>query len=545
MATTDTSPTCADAIVGTLTAHGIYQIFCLPGVQNDAFFNALYDAGNRIRPIHTRHEQAAAYMALGAALSTGKPAVYSVVPGPGLLNTFAALATAYSTNAPVLCLTGQIASKMIDKGIGVLHEIPNQIGMLKTLTKWADRVSEPQNGAAKTAEAFQQMLSGRWRPVGLEIPPDILFGKSPVSHAEPLALIPDAPIDEDAIAKAAKLLGDAKNPIICVGGGALDASAEVKALAERLQAPVVAYRMGRGTLDERHLLAHTLTAGNHFWKSADVVLAVGTRSQARQMVWGTDADMKVIQIDIDTAEFERSPKPYMGIQGRAAAVLTKLSNALEKTGVKRPSRDDEMKEVKARVARQWQEVQPQQGLLQALREALPENGIMVDELTQVGYASRAAWPVYEPRSFVSSGYQGTLGWGFCAALGVKAARPDRPVVSITGDGGFLFGANEMATAVQHNLATITVLFNDGAYGNVQRAQVKDYGNRVIATELKNPNFMKFAESFGAMGIKANGPAELKSAVQKALKAEVPALIEVPCEPMPSPWKLIDPGKVRG
>src|SRR5262245_46926612 len=220
-----------DAVVRSLTAHGISTIYCLPGVQNDHFFNALFDAGDAIQAVHTRHEQGAAYMALGAALATGKPQVYSVVPGPGLLNSTAALATAYSCSAPVLALSGQIPSKFIGKGHGLLHEIPDQIGILKTLTKWTERIERPQDGPALVANAFQQMISGRPQPVGLEIAPDILQARADFDHAAPLAPIPQL-LDEDAIERAAKLLEKAEHPLIFVGGGALDAAPEVRALAE-------------------------------------------------------------------------------------------------------------------------------------------------------------------------------------------------------------------------------------------------------------------------------------------------------------------------
>src|SRR5882672_4562090 len=241
-----------DAVVRSLLAHGISTIYCLPGVQSDHLFNAMFDAGEALKVVHTRHEQGAAYMALGAALATGRPAVYSVVPGPGFLNTTAALATAHSTGARVLAFIGQIPSKAIGKGHGLLHEIPDQIGILRTLTKWADRVGTPADAPALVGRAFRELRSGRPRPVGLEVPPDILAARAEVALTPPLAPEPPAPLDEDAIARAAALLAKAECPVIFVGGGANDAAAEVRALAERLTAPVVAYRRGKGVLDQRH-----------------------------------------------------------------------------------------------------------------------------------------------------------------------------------------------------------------------------------------------------------------------------------------------------
>ena len=294
-----------DAVVRSLIAHGIQNLYCLPGVQSDHLFNALFDAGEAIRVVHTRHEQGAAYMALGAALATGRPAVYSVVPGPGFLNSGAALATAYSTGAKVLALIGQIPGRAIGKKLGYLHEIPDQLGILRTLTKSAERVERPEDAPGLVARAFQQLHAGRPRPVGLELPPDMLGTKAEVTLAAPLAPEPPAPLDEDAIAQAAEMLAAADCPVIFVGGGALDAAAEVRALAERLAAPVVGFRRGKGVLDNRHVLSHSLPGGHVLWPKADVVLAVGTRMFLPLSAWGTDERQKIIRIDIDPGEFAR------------------------------------------------------------------------------------------------------------------------------------------------------------------------------------------------------------------------------------------------
>src|SRR4051812_10589800 len=195
-----------DAVVGSGLAHGISTIYALPGVQSDHLFNAMFDAGDALSVVHTRHEQGAAYMALGAALATGKPAVYSVVPGPGFLNSTAALATAYSTGAPVVALIGQLPSRAIGKGHGLLHEIPDQLGILRTLTKWADRLTRPQDAPGLVARGFRELRSGRERPVGIELPPDILAARAEVELLPPEPAPPQPPLDEDAIARAAKLL---------------------------------------------------------------------------------------------------------------------------------------------------------------------------------------------------------------------------------------------------------------------------------------------------------------------------------------------------
>src|ERR1700757_3149807 len=245
------------ALVEMLRRHGVETIFALPGVQNDALFVAFYDAGQALHVIHTRHEQGAAYMAFGYARASGKVGAYAVVPGPGLLNTTAALATAYATNTPVLCISGQVASDLIGRGFGLLHEIPDQLGILQRLTKWAARIEHPTQTGKLVNEAFRQLRDGRPRPVGLEIPPDVLALATEVTLPAPDAALPATQPDPDQIAEAARLLAAAKKPLIFVGGGALDAGEEVRATAEILQAPVISFSGGKGIVSDRHYLAQS------------------------------------------------------------------------------------------------------------------------------------------------------------------------------------------------------------------------------------------------------------------------------------------------
>lgn len=533
-----------EALVSALLSHGIDTIFGLPGVQNDYFYNAVYDAGDKLRVIHSRHEQGAAYMALGYSLASDRVGVYNVVPGPGLLNTTAALSTAYGCNAKVLCLTGQIHTDHIGRGYGMLHEIPDQMATIRSLTKWAARIARPEEAPRQLAIAFSHMLSDRPRPVGLEISLDVLSAKVEMAlKALPLAVRRPA-VDPDALDQAARLLGKAKRPLIFVGGGAQDASAEVCALAEALQAPVFATNNGRGVLSSRHYLSHPLPVAHRFWAEADVVLAVGTRMVYPLLYWGVDDALQIIRVDIDPEEHNRISPPTVGLVADSKDALTGLVNALGKYNISRSSRLDEMVELKTAVAAEQSQLQPQMAYLAAIRDALPDDGIFVEELTQVGYVSRFALPVYQPRTFLSTGYQGTLGWGFSTALGAKVAQPDRAVVSISGDGGFMFGVQEMATAVQHDIATVSVVFDDGAYGNVRRMQEQQYGNRVIASQLRNPDFVKLAEAFGMLGLRADSPDALRAAIEQGLAANAPTLIHAPVGAMPSPWGNVFMPRVR-
>ncbi|MBV8190469.1 MAG: hypothetical protein JO339_24715 [Alphaproteobacteria bacterium] len=539
------SMTTAQAVVSMLEVNGIDTIFCLPGVQNDAFFDALYDRTNAIRPIHARHEQACAYMALGYAMATAKPSAYVVVPGPGFLNTTAALSTAYAVNAPVLALTGQIQQAMIGRNVGLLHELPDQLAIMRGLTKWADRIHAPNEAPGLVNEAFRRLLSGRRRPVALECAMDTWARKAPVELIATAAKPDPCPVDEDAVERAAKLLGSAKRPLIVVGGGAQDAGEPVRMIAETLEAPVLTGRMGQGVLDGRHRLSITMPAGYRLWGEADVVLAVGTRLQPQQQNWGLDDALKIVRIDIDSEELDRQRRPEIGIVGDAAATLEMLAAKLGKHRTKPNGWAEHVTETKAAANKVVREkLAPQLAYLEAIRKALPADGILVDELTQMGYVARLAYPTYKPRTFLSPGYQGTLGWGYATSLGVKVAKPDTPVVSISGDGGFLFTAMEMATAAQHGIGVVAVVFSDGAYGNVKRIQKLSFNNRTIASELKNPDFVKLGESFGIATERAKSPDELGAAITRGLARGGPTLIDCPVGELPDPWSLVQVPRIR-
>jgi acetolactate synthase I/II/III large subunit len=536
--------TTAEATVGALIAHGIDTVYALPGVHNDPLFDALFGACDRVRTIHTRHEQGAAYMALGAALATAKPQVYAVVPGPGLLNSAAALLTAYGMNAPVLALIGQIAQSAIGRGLGHLHEIRDQAGIIARLVDFCARIREPTQAASFVAEAFRAMATGRPGPAVLECAMDVWGRSAPAAAIAPALPISQPPIDEDAIRHAAARLAAAQRPLIVAGGGAQDASAEVTELSRLLQAPVLAYRRGRGVLDSRDPLSVTLPLGRELWGEADVVLAIGTRLFYGFTQWGTDHELAVIRIDADPEEPERFARPAAALIGDAAPILRRLIDSLAPS--RRASRRAEMQERQANMRRRLDKLAPQIGFLDAIRSELPEDGIFVDEVTQIGFAARLLFPVYQPRTFLSPGYQDNLGWGFATALGAQHARPDVPVLSISGDGGFLFTSNELATAMRHRIALTVVVFNDGAFGNVRRIQEEHYGNRVIASDLANPDFVRYAESFGSRAERARNPTELRAALKRAFKRrDGPTLIEVPVGPMPSPWEFIHMPRVRG
>jgi len=529
------------ALVESLIANDIETLFALPGVQLDGAFDALYEERDRIRVIHPRHEQAAAYMADGYARTTGRIGACMVVPGPGLLNATAALSTAYACNSPVLCVTGQIQSDMIEFGRGLLHEIPNQLGMVRSVTKFAERAMTPPEIPGLVRRAIAELRSGRERPVEIEIPPDTLLARAEVGLLPPTESPERFAGDPDLLQQAAQLLVNAQNPLIWSGGGVLGSGAwsELERLAELLQAPVVMTSNGKGALSDRSPLAQSILGAMELLPDADVVFAVGTRFvDAATAKWGLGPDRTVIQMDIDADEIGRNYPVTIGIEADARAGLAALTDLVEQRSATRPSRAADLEALRRSVAARARAVGPQAEYALAIREALPDEAIVVSEMTQVGYWANLAFPVYEPRTYITPGYQGTLGFGFPTALGAKVAHPDRPVVSINGDGGFGFCLNELSTMFRHDIRAIAVVFTDDAFGNVRRIQNEQFGGRTIASDLANPDFLKLADAFGIVGRRAESPAELRTEIEASIRADEPTLIVVPLGSLPNPWTAL-------
>ena len=530
----------------SLIKAGVKQIYGLPGVQNDWLYNALYDYRDEIKVLHTRHEQGAGYMALGHYLATGEQAVYNIVPGPGFLNSCGALSTIWGLNAKVLCLVGQIPKKVQGKNLGVLHEIPDQMGIMQRLTKWAAKVDSPNAAPMVIAEAFEQMHSHRPRPVGVEIPMDVLSGKEEVNF-EKFDIIPEVPsVSEADITKAIEMISAAKKPLVFVAGGAMHASTEVTAFVEHIQAPVFAYRTGKGIVASSHYLSYPVPAAHSLWADCDLCIAIGSHARMPLMKWGQDDKLKLLSINIDDEAHNRMRKADLAITGDSKEVVSRINAILKDKVPATASRKSEMEKFAVEWDKATAYLEPQKSYLKMIREELPADGILVDELTQVGFASRIVWDTDQPRTYLCTGHMGTLGWGFQTALGAKAARPDAMVVSLAGDGGFMFGVQELATAVQHKLGVIVLLFNNNLFGNVRSMQENLYDNRVIATDLHNPDFVKMAESFGAHSEQANSLDELRAAIRRAKGRDLPTVIEIPVgNDWPSTNKFKALPKVRG
>jgi acetolactate synthase-1/2/3 large subunit len=533
-----------EAIVSGLIAHGVDTVFGLPGAQIYGLFDAFHQA--QLKVIGARHEQACGYMAFGYARSSGKPGVFSVVPGPGVLNASAALLTAFGANEPVLCLTGQVPTAFLGKGRGHLHEMPDQLATVRTFVKWAERIEYPANAPTLVARAFQEMMSGRRGPASLEMPWDVFTQKAEVGAADVYDRFPAPPPDPDRIQTAARLIAASKTPMIFVGSGAIQAGDEILELAELIDAPVVAFRSGRGIVSNAHELGLTMAAAYRLWPQTDLMIGIGTRLELPTMSrWPfLPEGLKSIRIDIDPTEMRRF-QPNAAVVADAKTGTAELLAAVRRIGYTKTSgRRMAIREASGAALKEIQQIQPQMAYLNILREVLPSNAIVTDELSQVGFASWYGFPVYEPRTFITSGYQGTLGSGFPTALGAKVAHPDRPVVAITGDGGFMFGVQELATAVQFGIGVVTLVFNNNSYGNVRRDQRERFDGRVVASDLVNPDFVRLAESFGVGAVRVTSPDHFRPALEKALAHGGPYLIdiEVPRDSEVSPWAFIHPAK---
>jgi acetolactate synthase-1/2/3 large subunit len=523
------------ALAAQLRAEGVEVIFGVPGDQLMAALDALVDFPD-IRYIVTRHEQATTYMADGYARAGGRPGVAMVVPGVGVYNAASGLATAYACSSPVLLLAGQVNRAGIGKDLGLLHDVHDQLDLVRPITKWARRVLDADAIPAAVREAFRQMTTGRSRPVEIEIPPETFAEKTDAAVVPPG---PDEPVvlDAAALESARALLADASSPLVVAGGGVVlgDASPQLTRVAEMLQAPVVTTREGKGAIDDRHALSIGTMWVNPRMRpaidAADVVLAVGTRFQG----FNLGDHQRLVHVDVDAGQIGRNRAADVAVVGPAATALEALAELLESSVAGRASRVDEARARRAEAEAQLRAIGPQAAMVEALRAGVPDDGVLVCDTTTVAYMCHMHYPVYEPRTYLSTSYMGTLGFAYPAALGAKVAQPDRAVVTVVGDGGFLFASNELATAMQHDIHTVTVVFDDGAYGNSNRDQRERYGGRELGTLLRNPDWVQLAHAFGAEGLRVDDVAQLPGAIREAVATPTSTVIVVPIERLPSPF----------
>ncbi|MBT8241418.1 MAG: TPP-binding protein [Acidimicrobiia bacterium] len=535
--------TVAELAIDALRKLSIHTLYCIPGVQNDDFFDALVDARD-ITPIVTRHEQGAAYMAMGHAQAAGHPAAFCVVPGPGMLNTTAALTSAYWAGAPVFALIGAVPTWQAGKGIGVLHDLADPAAVLRQVTKHTGYVSGGDTAAEVLASALDRLLAYEPRPVSVEFPVDCWNQEIDGVLAMPAPTLPA--VDTDQVEHIAGVLAAASRPLIVVGSGAYGASPEVRELAERLEAPVFTRRQGHGVLDARHRLWVPLTVGHGLWPEADVVVGIGTRLEFPLLRWGIDDDLTIVQVNIDEAELDRHGWGTIGLHSDAAEGVRAILDVLpaDATGGRRL--DDELNHRRADFEAATAHLEPQRETMNAIRDVLPDDGIIVEDVTQMGFAAHFLFEFRHPRTFLTSGPAGRLGAGVAQAIGAQLGAGERKVLGLIGDGGFLFTATELATAAQYDIPVTLLLHDNGAYGNVKRIQTERFGpDRTIASSLQNPDFIAFGESFGVQSLRADDVGSLRAALETGFSHAGPTLIVSSMGEVPNPWPFMALPRNRG
>lgn len=527
----------AEALVRSLAAEGVEVVFGLPGVHAMSIYDALYDH-REIQYIGVRHEQAAAYMADGYARSTGRVGVCLTTTGPGAANTIAAMTEAYSSSSPVLQICTQIHSTLVDKGKGALHEAKDQLGLFQTATGWNKRVESAEDIADSVHLAMTKMQTERPRPVQLEIPVDLLTLEADVELPQPQDP-PRQAAEENLVRQAAEWLRTSQTPVIWAGGGVIasQATVELLELAELLQAPVMTTFMGKGGIPEDHPLSlgnwamasDTRDLLQELLDSSDLMLALGSRFSAMSTgEWSLRLPERLIHINIDPAQTNQNYPAAINIAGDAKRALQDILARLKQTGAgERAPRADEVEALRGIVheivgATQGGRLQ----VVEAIRAALSRDAILVNDMTIVAYAASRHFRVYQPRTFLYPSGFGSLGFAFPAALGAKVAWPQRQVVAICGDGGFIMGCQELATAMQHHINLPVLIFNDQGYGVLKETQDMTFAGRRIGVDLLTPDFVKFAESFGAEGIRIEQLEELEPALKNALQRDKPTLIEI-------------------
>ncbi|SIO08345.1 acetolactate synthase-1/2/3 large subunit [Singulisphaera sp. GP187] len=516
----------ADILVDGLFRHGFRHLFGMPGSHSTSIYDALRRQGS-IATILTRNEQAGAFAADGYARVTGRPGLVCTTAGPGATNALTGVAECWADSVPILLLAGQVNADRIHQECGAYHEIDLE-SIFRPVTKWCGTVCNVDDISAMLVQASEAMSRGRPRPTALFLPQDLMREERPASTSVSVAAAPTPAVElpTAAIAEAVALLRDSQRPIILAGGGALwaGAAAEVRAVAERLGAPVVTSLNGKGILDERdpYSLGHARSArAKEALHHADAMLAIGCRFTEVMTDWRRmPVPANLVQIDVDSDQIGMNHPVAVGIEADAKAALTELLRELPE-GQRTGGWDAIWEQARAaRPARpEW--------LIETLRAVLPDAIPVFSDACEMGYRLHTDWTSYGPRRlFYPSNYI-TLGWGFPAALGAAVAREGAPVVSVSGDGGFLMTAQELATATRYQLPVIAIVHNDSSYGAIKNIQKRVHEERYLDVELNNPDFLKLADAFGVPAARANDAAALREAVTAALERQGPTLIEVP------------------
>ena len=532
-----------EALVKSLKREGVEVIFGIPGIQLYGIVAAIRDELG-IRMIVPRHEQAVTYMADGYSRATGKPGVALVVPGVGLYNAGSGLATAYSRSSPILVIAGQVPRGLIGKGLGAVHEIADQAGVVRPVTKWQRQALRPREIPDAVFEAFRQMRTGRPRPVLIEIPPEAGVEREEIQLRNPAPISRIVP-SPDQLREAARIISQSRLPIIYAGGGVARSGAEqaLVELAEATNIPVVTSSGGKGTVPDRHPLSYgscfsprgerqEMNQLYEVMQSADVVIGIGARFSLGNPAGESSI---LININIDDFELTKVQSNTIPLHGDARATIEALLPYLIQAGAgERPSPAEAVTAARRLIAYYDIRLQePQYPVLEMINGAIPEDAFIAWDATQFGFYARTHYQVNHPKTFMDSGYSYNLGWAFPAALGAKVAEPDRPVFCMVGDGGFMFNSSELSTAVKYGINVITIVWRNDSYGNVAR-DLDEFFAGTYETDLHNPDFVRFAESFGAVGMRSSDPMELQRLIPLAMECQAPVIIDVPFGHMPIP-----------
>ena len=529
------------AVVESLIAQGVDTVFGIISIHNLYIFDALKDAAEqgRLRVIGGRHEHALGCMADGFARASGRPGVLLTSTGPGAADSVGAMGEAYHSSVPVLQITTEIEHEWIHKGKGLTHDPKDQLTMFASVADWRSLADSVEAIPDHIADALEHQRTHHPRPAVVEVPTDLLAEQADV-EVVPTREVQRPQADPASVAQAAHLLQTAKRPLLWGGSGVMtaDATLELRELAERLQAPVVAGDGGKGAFPEDHPLALGTALGNHLWEhnpvhdyiaSRDTVLVVGSSLPFRSTLM-TELRLPagLVQIDVDPAMIGRNYPAALGLVGDAKVVLRQVLDAMDGSPTAREEGfHAELQALQAQINASVQEAFPnEQRLWEGIRSVLDRDAVVVMDSTILAYCAPRCYPVYEPRTLFGPHGWVSIGYGFAASLGAKAALPDRQVVCVTGDGGFQYNLQELATAVQYGLAPVVLLFNDNAWGALKRNQRRRFQERYFEVDLQNPDFCKLAEVYGVEATRVETLEQLLKEMERALKSDRIQIIEV-------------------
>jgi 5-guanidino-2-oxopentanoate decarboxylase len=521
--------TVGEAAIQLLERYGVDTVFGIPGVHTLDFYRGL--PGTSIRHVGVRHEQGAGFMADGYARASGRPGVCLLITGPGVTNAATAIGQAFSDSVPMLVLSSVNATSDLGRGRGRLHEITSQQAAMAPLTAFSRTVHKAEELEAAVRDAFAVFATARPRPVHVEVPLDVLAGAAAGAVDGVPSFSRRAP-DTAAIQAAAEVLRGARRPVIIAGGGCVDCGEEVRALAEALQAPVALTVAAKGVVADDHPLCLgstlVLSETQALIAGADAAVAVGT--ELAETDWWIDSlprlPARLIRIDLDAATLVRDHKPEVAILGDAGEALRALHQALQNPATDGAAARADVAAARAKNAEALPPLQRKHAkVLGALRAALPDDGIVATDMTQIAYTGNYTFPGRRPRCWYHPLGYGTLGYALPAAIGAKLAVPERAVVALAGDAGFLFTVQELATAAELELPLAILLWNNDSLGQIA-GDMRQKGIAEIGVHPRNPDYLALARAFNCDAVRPASLDELTAALRAAFTAPRPTLIEV-------------------